>query len=156
MVKLNGENTKYFHAKATKRYRHNVITSIQDESGNDLTDHSQKACAFWRCYKNRMGVSYPTNSHLDLSFLLSQVQGLHSLSEDISLKEIEGVVKFLKSDKVPGPDGFNGFFVKKCWHIIKKDFIQLCQDFHDEKISLESINGSYITLVPKKATPQSV
>src|SRR4051794_22172558 len=94
---------------------------------------------FWdvTCYKSRMGVPYPTNNHMDLSFLLSQVQGLHSLSEEITLNEIEGVVKFLKSDKAPEPDGFNGFFVKKCWHIIKEDFIQLCQDFHDERISLE-------------------
>ena len=35
-------------------------------------------------------------------------------------------------------------------------FFQLCMDFHQGKISLEGINGSYITLVPKKNSPETV
>jgi hypothetical protein len=34
-------------------------------------------------------------------------------------------------DKAPGPDGFNGLFMKKCWDIIKVDFYKVCQDFFD-------------------------
>jgi hypothetical protein len=48
---------------------------------------------------------------------------------------------------------FNGLFVKKCWSIIKQDFYQLSSDFYDETIQLKNINGSYITLVPKKQCP---
>jgi hypothetical protein len=60
--KLGGENTKFFHSKATERYRFNRIAEIQDADGNVLSDHQDKANAFWLSYKGRMGVSVPTSS----------------------------------------------------------------------------------------------
>lgn len=59
---------------------------------------------------------------------------------------------FLPSD-TPGPDGFNTNFVKKCWPIIKADFYAFCDAFHNGSICLHSINGSYITLIPKVDAP---
>jgi len=56
-------------------------------------------------------------------------------------------------DKAPGPDGFNGMFLKKCWHIIKEDVYQLCNDFFSGNVSLQAINNSFITLVPKHSNP---
>jgi hypothetical protein len=44
--KLGGENTNFFHSKATERYRHNKIAEISDEAGNVLSDHNDKANAF--------------------------------------------------------------------------------------------------------------
>jgi hypothetical protein len=43
-------------------------------------------------------------------------------------------------------------FIKKCWPIICTDFYNLHSDFHSnpESICLQSINESYITLIPKK------
>jgi retron-type reverse transcriptase len=76
--------------------------------------------------------------------------------EPFSEEEISNIVKFMKPDRAPGPDGFNGLFLKKCWHIVKKEFIQLCNDFHSGRGQLQSINGSFITLVPKKNSPESV
>jgi hypothetical protein len=40
--------------------------------------------------------------------------------------------------------------VKKCWPIIQKEFYRLAEDFHSGTVKLQNINGSYITLVPKK------
>lgn len=66
------------------------------------------------------------------------------------------VIKSIPTDKAPGPDGFNGMFLKKCWPVIKEDFYTLCQHFYDESIDLESINNSFITLVPKNNNPEGV
>ena len=49
-----------------------------------------------------------------------------------------------------------GFSLKKCWPLIKNDFYALCLDFFECKISLESINGSFIILVPKVNNPECV
>ena len=62
----------------------------------------------------------------------------------------------LPLDKAPGPDGFNGLFFKKCWNIVKEDIYRLCEDFYDGNLDLESINYSYITLVPKVNNPEGV
>jgi hypothetical protein len=52
-------------------------------------------------------------------------------------------------DKATGPHGFNAQFLKKCWHIIKEEFYKLCEDFYKTDVSLQAINNSLITLVPK-------
>jgi hypothetical protein len=64
--------------------------------------------------------------------------------------EIDTVVRNLPTDKAPGPVGFNTDFLKKCWSIVCEDFYSLCDAFHSENICLQSINGSHITLIPKK------
>ena len=65
------------------------------------------------------------------------------------------MVKNLPADKSPGPDGFNNEFIKSCWDIIKNDVFELILAFHAGNVNLESINSSFITLVPKKDVPLS-
>jgi hypothetical protein len=77
----------------------------------------------------------------------------HNLVEPFG---IEVTVKHLKTDKAPRLDDFNGIFLKKCWHIIKDDFLQLCNELFNGKISLESINGSFISMILKKLSPENV
>jgi hypothetical protein len=134
----------------------NKIAEISDEAGNVLSDHSDKANAFWQCYKGRMGISIPTGNPFDISEILSPVDDLSPLVEPFGEEEISNIVKYMKTDRAPGPDGFNGLFLKKCWHILKHDFLKLCDDFHAGNGQLQSINGSYITLVPKKHSLESV
>jgi hypothetical protein len=62
----------------------------------------------------------------------------------------------MKPDTAPGPDGFNGLFLKTCWIIVKDDFVKLCHEFFSGEAKLQSINGSYITLVPKKIRHETV
>ena len=76
--------------------------------------------------------------------------------EPFSHEEIDNIVKKMPGDKAPGPDGFNGSFLKKCWHVIKEDFYDLCDKFHEGNMNLESINSSFITLVPKISSPESI
>jgi hypothetical protein len=154
--KLGGENTKFLHSKATERYRFNRIAEIQDDDGNVLSDNQDKANAFWLSYKGRMGVCVPTSSSFALSDILHPVDNLDSLIAPFSEEEISGIVKFMKPDRAFGPDGFNGLFLKKCWHIVKEDFIHLCNEFHAGNGKLQSINGSFITPVPKTNAPETV
>jgi hypothetical protein len=102
-----------------------------------------------------MGMTSTPTMLFDLASLITQNGGLDVLTMPIAHEEIDLVIKHMPSDKTPGPDGFNGMFLKKCWHLIKNDFYSLCADFYDE-INLESINTSYITLVPKKDGPKTV
>jgi hypothetical protein len=67
------------------------------------------------------------------------------------------IIKHLSLDKSPGLDGFNNEFLKKCWHIIRQDFYNLCRDFHmGGEVCLQSINGSFIALVPKVDGPSRI
>ena len=155
-IKVGEENTKFFHALASERYRHNSIASLRLEDGSVVSDHEQMAAALWLNFKNRMGTSHGIEMCFDLSSILDRVEGLDSLTKVFSKEEMDNTVKNMPIDKSPGPDGFNGLFFKKCWHIISKDFYALAAAFHEGTANLENINYSYITLVPKKRSPESV
>lgn len=59
------------------------------------------------------------------------------------------MVAEMPSNKSLESDGFNSDLMKKCWPIIEKDYYELIAAFYEGNICLQSINGSYITLVPK-------
>jgi hypothetical protein len=59
-------------------------------------------------------------------------------------------------DHAPGLDGFNGMFMKKCWPLIQSDFWRFIVQFSNGSANLEHVNGSFITLIPKKENPAIV
>jgi hypothetical protein len=50
----------FFHAMATRNYRHNYIASITAEDGRIITEHAHKAALLWESYKERLGLSAQT------------------------------------------------------------------------------------------------
>jgi hypothetical protein len=155
-VTLGDANTKFFHSHATVKFRRNLITQLINEQGQVVSDHTEKATLIWESFKERLGTSNFTNLSFDMPTLLDNSVDLSSLIQPFTHDEIDVVVKNLPSDKSPGPDGFNTDFLKKCWPVVRNDFYALCQGFYDENICLQSINGSYITLIPKKDDPMKV
>jgi hypothetical protein len=118
LVKWGDENTKKFHARATERFRFNVISQIAAEDGRLVTEHTEKAALFWHEFKNRMGVSVQPQMIFDLNQLIMQLD-LQELVAPFTNEELDAVAKDLPNDKAPGPDGYNGHFFKKCWNLIK-------------------------------------
>jgi hypothetical protein len=121
-----------------------------------MSRHEEKAQLLWEAYKDRLGKSEFTHMYFDLHSLLNASEDLHILEEPFMKEEIDGIVANLPSDKSPGPDGFNGNFLRKCWSIIAQEFYELCKGFYEGHICMQSINGSHIVLVPKKDNPVKV
>jgi hypothetical protein len=149
-VTLGDASTKIFHAQATVKYRRNLVTQLIDDQGHELVNHSDKAELIWQSFKDRLGTTNFMGLRFDLSSFFNHTIDLSPLIEPFRKEEVDAVVRALPSDKTPGPDGFNTDFVKKCWSIICDDFYNLCDAFYSKQICLQSINGSYITLIPKK------
>jgi hypothetical protein len=141
---------------ATISHRKNSIPQLLNDDGAWILDHDGKAALIWNSFKARMGVSTEPTMLFDLQTLFNIQDDFTSLVEPFTHADIDNVVKRLPSDKAPGPDGFNGFFVKKCWHVIKEDFYKLCDDFFHGSLCIDSINSSFVTLVPKVNNPETV
>lgn len=56
-VKFVDENTKFFHAMATDRYRRNAIPRILLLDGRVVSYHNSKAAIFGKVFRDRMGES---------------------------------------------------------------------------------------------------
>jgi hypothetical protein len=127
---------------------------LLDSDGNVKFQHEDKASLLWDAFKERLGQSEFYQMHFDMDSLLEPIPALDDLVTPFSTEEIDLVVRNLKAEKSPG--GFNTDFMKKWWDIIKFDFYELCSGFFNHNICLQSINGSFITLMPKADNPSRV
>ena len=150
-----GDNTKFFHSAASERFRRNSIASLKLSDGSIVSDHAGKALELYQTYKNRLGRAEPHDMKFDLTQLFKKVEGLDVLTKPFTHEEIDKVVQEMPLDRAPGPDGFNGCFLKSCWHIIKHDFYTLCADFYDGKLDLHILNSGFSTLIPKSYSPET-
>lgn len=91
--------------------------------------------------------------HFNLPDVITPLENLAWLEEPFEQQEIDEVINHLSLEKSPSLDGFNGEFFKKCWP--KHDFYELYHAFFRNELNLQTINSSYITLVPKKDHPIS-
>ncbi|XP_073360494.1 uncharacterized protein [Aegilops tauschii subsp. strangulata] len=149
-IKMGEANTKYFQAKATIKNRFNHIAMLKDEEDHEHADHHAKAAILFRAFKKRLGSVSKTENPLLLQSLLLQHDDLSDLETPFTNKEIDDVIMKIPTNKAPGPDGFNAAFLKDCWDILAPDFYRLIEDFHLGIVNLQSINYSFMTLIPKK------
>lgn len=140
---------------ATISHKKNFIASLTTTDGILVTDHNQKAQLLWESFKNRMGISNFSGITYVLSSILT-ANNLDHLDADFSLEEINSIIRSLPNSHASGPDEFNGMFLKKCWGIVKEDFLRLFRNFSTFNLDLRSINFSNIALIPKKTNPESV
>ena len=97
--------------------------------GSEVTEHEEKAAVLWSAFRNRLGASEQTELSAETLNLVKRTPNLDRLSVIFSEAEIDKIIAYLPKDKAPGPDGFNGYFFRSCWNIIKQDVYRLCQDF---------------------------
>lgn len=72
------------------------------------------------------------------------------------MAEINKAMKEIDPAKSPGPDGFNGFYIRNFWDYIKNDIFAFMNSFNDECILPQGINSSFIVLIPKVENPTLV
>ncbi|XP_050221486.2 uncharacterized protein LOC126671737 [Mercurialis annua] len=130
---LEGDkNTKFFHSIASSHYRNNYISSVVV----DGTIFSE-----------------PKDIRLHIREFYSK---LYSLQADALVKsfqeaEIFNALCSCAVKKEPGPDGFNFYFYRKAWPVMKNAIMELFLNFHRFNILPGGINSSFMVLTPKVA-----
>jgi hypothetical protein len=93
--------------------------------------------------------------YFDLHSLLTPAENLEILEEPFTKEEIDSVIQQLPTNKSPGPDGFNGDFLKNAGQLWPQTSITSVRVFYGN-ICMQSIFTSHIVLVPKKDNPTRV
>lgn len=61
-----------------------------------------------------------------------------------------------EGNKSPGPDGFNFTFFKSCWEVVEGDIVRFMNEFHANGVLPRAITSSFVALIPKNDSPQSL
>ena len=146
---MGDRNTKFFHHAVLKRRRKNQIVSIKDKNNITHFNPEKIAHTFVDYFKDIFGTNKTDQGrpYLGTTTTTDERDYTYSIPDK---EEILNTLKDMQLNASPGPDGFNGLFLKKCWHIISADFIRLVHEFHAGTVQLENLNDAYNTLIPKK------
>lgn len=135
-------------------FRNNYISFLKTSGNIEVHEHDHKAAILWQSFKERIGMTEDTSKQFDIDNLALQDID-DNITDPFTEEEIDNIIKTMPNDKPPGPDGFNGHFMKSCWNTIKDCFYKLIRDFHEEKVNLGPVNSAFITLIPKNDNPET-
>ena len=142
-------NTSFFHNAVLKRTRRNRIVSINDNQGNILYDPDDIAKVFVNYFQDIFSSTSPDNGrpYPSSSLPLDSQDYTYSVPDK---QEILQILKSMKKNASPGPDGFNVAFYLSAWDWIGDDVMEVVCNFYRTGSLPPPLNNTHIALVPKK------
>ncbi|KAJ9561057.1 LOW QUALITY PROTEIN: hypothetical protein OSB04_006217 [Centaurea solstitialis] len=153
-IKEGRENSKVFHSAICYKERKNGLTGLQTTEGwiDEPQALKEHVFHFFKNKFNSLLENGPSlNSNLFTKLTPEEALGLEVPVED---DEIWEAVKDCANNKSPGPDGFTFGFLN--WEVLKKDIVAAVKWFWDQGKISRGCNPSFITLIPKVDSPQSL
>ncbi|KAK1300198.1 hypothetical protein QJS10_CPB13g01119 [Acorus calamus] len=148
---LGDKNSKFFYSSIKVRSSRNSISCLRGTDGMYCTNPDEIKSSIIQYYKNLLnpesGCPVPV---LALSNV-SQNQNA-TLVNSVTLEEVKQAVFGLKSLSAPGPDGFPARFYQLFWPLVQHDLFRAVKHFFEHGHLLKQISHSYISLIPKSAS----
>ena len=151
-------NTAFFHCKATKRLRKNLIRGIRDGNGAWLTNHDDIGHVMESYYKELFSTTNPNLEVDSLEKIPCMVTDLMNseLVKEFSELEVKEALNQMAPLKASGPDGMPPLFYQHFWSIMQHDVTLAILSWLNSGILPEPINHRLITLIPKIDNPKLV
>jgi hypothetical protein len=164
-------NTAFFHLAIIKRHHKNRISHLLNLDGSPSTTPTQISSTLLNYFQSIFSTSSPRpHPPPNPSHQHSQPHNPHQLSQPRpsglpntdstsftystpDLNEIHSIIKKMRSNAAPRPDGLNAAFYKASWNWVKQDLLHLVSDFYSEANLPKDINQTFLTLIPKKRNP---
>ncbi|XP_049399716.1 uncharacterized protein LOC125863741 [Solanum stenotomum] len=151
-------NTKYFHSLIRGRRRRLFIHKIIREDGEWIQGDeviAEAACEhFQKIFTgdNKI-IKEDVLDCIPQMVTQEQNEGLTAMP---NLEELKEVVLSMNPNSAAGPDGMNGYFFQKCWHIIKHDLLGVVHAFFCGQMIPKYFSHSCIVLLPKVKNPNKL
>ena len=147
--------SKYFLNLEKKNYLNKNITEIIDNNKKIINDPKKilkEQALFYRDLFSTKNTNIKDNTRymhlLDNLPSISNTSKL-SLEQEISLEELEEIIKTSKNNKAPGPDGFSNEFFKVFIDELKHWILKLYKESIHLKRLPDTILEGIITCIPK-------
>lgn len=138
----------------------NKLSSIYGKDGKLYTSLEKIRSKVERFYKKLLGSRAVCLPHVDLHTMRAghklTDKAQKQLIRPATKEDIDSAVRAIDDSKERGLDGFNSFFFKKVWHIVKEDIYEVTIHFFTTGKLLKQWNCTIITLVPKVQNPTYV
>ena len=142
-------------ARLIKKKREKTqINRIRNEKGEVTTDTAEIQRSmrdyYKQLYANKMDNLEEMDKFLEMHNLprLNQEE-IENMNRPITSTEIETVIKYLPTNKSPGPEGFTGEFYQTFREEPTPILLKLFQNIAEEGALPKSFYGANITLIPK-------
>ncbi|CAH9082772.1 unnamed protein product, partial [Cuscuta europaea] len=156
-LKEGDANTNHFHSYVQTKHRKHSITTINNSRGEEVTSQADIGDAAITLFSDL----YSVDPDIDAAEILKFIPHL-VLEEDNNMlinlpdkDEVKTAVWKLDQNSAPGPDGFNGKFFRKCWHIIGDDLVRAIQEFFMGIPIPRGVASSLVVLISKVDNPSS-
>nr|XP_023927486.1 uncharacterized protein LOC112038880 [Quercus suber] len=152
------QNTRFFHNKASQRFRRNRIVGLLDETNSWCTDSAQVADIIVGFYTK---LFTSERSSIDLG-ILEVVQPVvteemnTNLTRDFTKQEVDLALKEMAPLKAPGPDGMPPLFFQSFWPLIGDEVSKAVLDCLNSCHIPHEFNYTYVTLIPKVKNPEKI
>lgn len=139
------------------RYRRQRIRHLTDSAGNNVEEPDDLGNATVD-YFTKLFTNEPVT---DMESILNRIPILETAADNdmllsiLDMKEIKDAVWSLNPNSAAGPDGYNGYFFRICWNILKQDIICAVLEFFLGIPPSQAMLSSVITLLPKKQRPDT-
>jgi hypothetical protein len=144
------DNTAYFHARATNRWRASSIKVLEID-GQAVTSHNGKTHALAAHLCSILAEEVAPQWTFDADRMYANLPCANStwLTLPFSEEEALSAIRHMNKNSAPSPDSFGSGFYQAAWHQIKDKVMLFLRDFHASMVDLDRINRAYVVLIPK-------
>ena len=157
-MKEGDRNTRYFHSKASQRFRRNRFLGLRNEANVWCSDDSQIKEIATQYYQALFSSSHPT----ELDVVLEAIQpSVTQETNDLLIRpfvkeEVVTAINQMEPITAPGPDGMPPIFYQSFWSFIGDEVCSAVLNCLNNCKIPEEINHTNITLIPKVKYPENI
>ena len=151
-------NSKYFHNRASQRFRRNNISELRNSEGELVSGDENILAMVIDYYSSLFTSSGPVGIEDVVQFtkLMVTAEMNSNLIGSFSREEVELALKQMAPLKAPGPNGMPPIFFQKFWNTVGDDVVEAVLLCLNSGTILPSLNHTFISLIPKVKSPEYV
>lgn len=158
--RVEDRNTRFFHAKASRRKKSNTITGLFDFGGQWKEEVADVEHIIMEYFGGLFQTSAPCAALIDEILKIVQPVVNPSMNLQVSRSfspvEVTQALSQMSPLKSLGPDGYPAVFFHKYWHIIGNDISSCVLEFLNNNRLPARLNFTFIVLIPKVSTPKLI
>ncbi|XVF71960.1 hypothetical protein PTKIN_Ptkin12aG0082200 [Pterospermum kingtungense] len=156
-VKEGNRNTKYFHAVASRRKRHNQVSCIQNSQGRNVTREEEIVDVFNQYFNEIFTSGQSVGVEKVMGAVSTRLDSAARtlLYKDFTTVEVKEALNQMSPLKAPGPDGMNAFFYQRYWKTVKPKVCGFVFYYLHGGEMPKDLNHTNIILISKVKTPRT-